>query len=165
MGAGKTAVGRHLAKSLGLDFKDSDAEIEAATGVDIGFIFEKEGEEGFRRRETAVIDALTLRDRIVLATGGGAVLEKDNRRCLASRGYVVYLHTSVDQQAERTARGRTRPLLNSEDPRQTLEQLLEEREPLYRELASFVVSTDGRTVTAVAREIQKHLQDEFYLSS
>lgn len=161
MGAGKTAVGRHLAQSMGLEFKDSDAEIEASTGVDIGFIFEKEGEAGFRRRESTAIDALTQRKHIVVATGGGAILASENRRCLASRGYVVYLHTSVEQQVERTGRGRARPLLNSGDPREKLAELLVEREPLYRELASFIVSTDGRSVTSVAREIQKHLIDEF----
>src|SRR5437762_4616585 len=102
MGSGKTAVGRHLSRALGLPFYDSDADIEARTGVDIAFIFEKEGEAGFRLREKESIERLTRLDSIVLATGGGAVIEEDNRRALADRGVVVYLATSIDQQLERT---------------------------------------------------------------
>jgi len=130
MGAGKSAVGRHLARVLHLDFVDSDDEIEARTGVDIPFIFEKEGEAGFRKREAAAIDDLSGRDEVVLATGGGAVLRPENRGHLGGRGFVVYLYTSVDQQVSRTARGRERPLLDGGDPREILEGLLETRDPL-----------------------------------
>ena len=153
MGAGKSAVGKHLARSLHLGFVDSDDEIEARTGVDIPFIFEKEGEDGFRRRERAAIADLTRRDDIVLATGGGAVVDPDNRNHLGARGYVVYLCTSVDQQVSRTSRGRERPLLDGGDPRQILENLLAVRDPLYREIADLVVDTDGRKVKSVVDEI------------
>ena len=153
MGAGKSAVGRQLARLLHLDFVDSDEEIEARTGVDIPFIFEKEGENGFRKREAKVIDDLTRRDRIVLATGGGAVIDPANRNHLGARGFVIYLHTSVDQQLARTRRGRERPLLEQDDPRAVLEALMEVREPLYREIADLTIDTDGRKVRAVATEI------------
>ncbi len=153
MGAGKSAVGKTLARALHLAFVDSDDEIESRTGVDIPFIFEKEGEEGFRKREAAVINDLTKLDSVVLATGGGAVMLPENRSHLGGRGFVVYLYTSVDQQARRTARGRERPLLEGGDPRQILEDLLEKRDPLYREIADLVVETDGRKVKSVADEI------------
>lgn len=157
MGAGKSAVGKQLARMLHLDFFDSDDEIETRTGVDIGFIFEKEGETGFRRREVAVIDELSKRDGIVLATGGGAVGNADSRSRLGARGYVVYLYTSVDQQLARTSRGRDRPLLQNGDRRRTLDDLLEQRDPLYREIADLVVDTNGRKVRSVANEILKAL--------
>ena len=153
MGAGKSAVGRQLARLLHLDFIDSDDEIESRTGVDIAFIFEKEGEAGFRKREAAVIDELSLRTGVVLATGGGAVIEPANRSALGARGYVVYLRTSVDQQVARTRKGRERPLLENTDPRETLERLMVEREPMYLEIADLVVDTDGRKVRDVAKEI------------
>jgi shikimate kinase len=153
MGAGKSAVGRQLARLLHLDFVDSDEEIEVRTGVDIPFIFEKEGEDGFRKREAKVIDDLTQRDRIVLATGGGVVVDPANRSHLGARGFVIYLHTSVDQQVARTRRGRERPLLEQDDPRAVLEALMAVREPLYREIADLTVDTDGRKVKAVATEI------------
>lgn len=154
MGAGKSAVGRQLARMLHLTFVDSDEEIESRTGVDIPFIFEKEGEQGFRRREAAVIDELSARAGIVLATGGGAVLDDASRSRLGARGYVVYLRTSVDQQLARTSRGRQRPLLETDDPRATLDALLAEREPLYLEIADLVIDTDGRKVQSVANEIR-----------
>ena len=153
MGAGKSAVGRQLARMLHLDFLDSDEEIENRTGVDISFIFEKEGEEGFRKREAKVIDDLSARDGIVLATGGGAVVNPQNRNFLGARGFVVYLFTSVDQQVARTQRGRERPMLANGDSRQILEDLMEFRDPLYREIADLTVETDGRRVKAVANEI------------
>lgn len=153
MGAGKSAVGKHLARDLHLDFVDSDDEIEARTGVDVPFIFEKEGEAGFRKREAAVIADLSERDNVVLATGGGAVILPENRNHLGARGYVVYLFTSVDQQVRRTAKGRERPLLEGGDPRQILEDLLAIRDPMYREVADLVVDTDGRKVASVADEI------------
>ncbi len=153
MGAGKSAVGRHLARVLHLEFADSDDEVERRTGVDIPFIFEKEGEAGFRKREAAAIDDLSKRDNIVLATGGGAVMLDENRSHLGGRGFVIYLYTSVDQQVMRTAKGRERPLLESGDRRRILEDLLETRDPLYREIADLVIETDGRRVKSVANEI------------
>ena len=157
MGAGKSAVGRQLARTLHLTFADSDDEIESRTGVDIPFVFEKEGEEGFRRREERVIDELTALEAIVLATGGGSVADPDSRARLASRGTVVYLHASVDQQLERTRKGRERPLPKSGDPRDTLEALMTVRDPLYRKIADIVVETDSREVRAVAKEIEEKL--------
>ena len=153
MGAGKSAVGRYLARTLHLSFVDSDDEIESRTGVDIPFIFEKEGEEGFRKRETAVIDDLSKMDGVVLATGGGAVINPDSRSRLGGRGFVVYLYTTVDQQVARTQKGRERPLLESTDPRATLQELLDTRDPMYREIADIIVETDGRKVKSVANEI------------
>lgn len=153
MGAGKSAVGRQLAKQLHLNFVDSDDEIEARTGVDIPFIFEKEGESGFRSREAKVIDDLSKLDGVVLATGGGAIMNPESRSHLGGRGYVIYLFTSVDQQVSRTTKGRPRPLLDEGDARETLENLLEVRDPLYREIADLVVETDNRKVHAVASEI------------
>jgi shikimate kinase len=153
MGAGKSAVGRQLARTLHLSFMDSDDEIESRTGVDIPFIFEKEGEAGFRKREVAAIDDLTKVDGVVLATGGGAIVDPESRSRLGGRGFVVYLFTSVDQQLARTSKGRERPLLENGDRREILERLLLERDPLYREIADLVVDTDGRKVHSVASEI------------
>jgi shikimate kinase len=153
MGAGKSAVGRQLARMLHLTFLDSDDEIEKRTGVDIPFIFEKEGDAGFRKREAKVVDDLSNMDGVVLATGGGAVMDAQNRSKLGARGFVVYLKTSVDQQLQRTSRGRERPLLDNDDPRQVLDRLMTEREPLYLEIADLTVDTDGRKVSAVAAEI------------
>ena len=153
MGAGKSAVGRQLAKSLHLPFVDSDDEIESRTGVDIAFIFEKEGETGFRKREAAAIDDLSKLDGVVLATGGGAVVNPESRSFLGGRGFVVYLYTTVNQQLVRTRKGRERPLLESGDRREILEALFLERDPLYREIADLVVETDGRKVHSVSREI------------
>ena len=157
MGAGKSAVGRQLARQLHLEFVDSDEEVEMRTGVDIPFIFEKEGEAGFRKREATVIDDLSQRDGIVLATGGGAIMDPQNRNNLGARGLVVYLHTSVDQQLSRTRKGRDRPLLDNDDPRGALETLMAAREPLYREIADLTVDTDGRKVRAVVDEIIERL--------
>jgi shikimate kinase len=153
MGSGKTAVGRNLARRLGLRFIDSDAEIEARTGVDISYIFEQEGEAGFRQREREVIDDLTRQPGIVLATGGGAIILPENRACLAGRGVVVYLETSLSHQVERTRHGRHRPLLNTADPGARLAELMRAREPLYLEVARFVVRTDGRKVQSVVQDI------------
>lgn len=153
MGAGKSAVGRQLARTLHLSFADSDDEIESRTGVDIPFIFEKEGEAGFRKREAVAIDDLTGIDGVVLATGGGAVVDPVSRSRLGGRGFVVYLYTTVDQQLARTKKGRERPLLENGDRRQILDELLVRRDPLYREIADLVVETDGRKVHSVAKEI------------
>jgi len=157
MGAGKSAVGRQLARMLHLNFMDSDDEIESRTGVDISFIFEKEGEEGFRKREGKVIDELSKIEGLVLATGGGAVVDPRNRSNLGARGFVVYLYTTVDQQLVRTRKGRDRPLLENGDRRQILEDLMSERDAIYREIADLVVETDGRKVKAVANEILERL--------
>ena len=153
MGSGKSAVGRQLARRLGLDFVDSDEEIAARTGVDIPYIFEREGEPGFRQREAEVIDALTRRSNVLVATGGGAVLRAENRAHLRERGCVVYLRTSVDQQLARTRRSDSRPLLNNPDPRGTLARLYAERSPLYAEVAHVTVDTDGRKVRTVVDQL------------
>ena len=157
MGAGKSAVGRQLARALHLDFHDSDDEVESRTGVDISFIFDKEGEAGFRKREAAAIDDLSKLDGVVLATGGGAVMDPQNRSHLGGRGFVIYLYTSVEQQLARTSKGRHRPLLENGDRKATLAALLEKRDPLYREIADLVIDTDGRKVHSVAKEIIEHL--------
>ncbi|MBV8307278.1 MAG: shikimate kinase [Gammaproteobacteria bacterium] len=156
-GSGKTAVGRQLARALQLPFHDSDSEIERRTGVDIPFIFEKEGEAGFRHREREALEALTALEAIVLATGGGAVLLPENRRLLSERGCVVYLQTSVAQQAERVRHGKHRPLLTDGDAATRLGDLMDARAPLYSEIADLVVSTDGRRVTSVAEQVLREL--------
>jgi len=157
MGSGKSTIGRQLAQQLAMPFHDSDHEIERRTGVDIPLIFELEGETGFRKRESGVIDDLTRLPGIVLATGGGAILDPENRERLGNRGTVIYLHTSVDQQLSRTAHDRNRPLLQTPDPRATLEELLAIRDPLYREIADLVIETDGMRVRDVVREIVRKL--------
>lgn len=157
MGAGKSTIGRQLARALRVQFLDSDHVIEQRTGANIPLIFELEGEAGFRAREKAVIDELTQLQDIVLATGGGAVLDPENRARLAARGRVIYLRTSVDQQLARTARDRNRPLLQTENPRARLEELLRVRDPLYREIADLTVNTNGRRVSSVVREILQRL--------
>ncbi len=157
MGSGKSAVGRALARTLKFTFQDSDSEVEKRTGVDIAFIFEKEGEEGFRLRERDAIAELTLLEPIVLATGGGAVLHPENRQVLAQRGRVVWLQASVHQQMERTRHGRHRPLLLNTDPRTRLDELSRERQPLYAEIADVTVATDGRRVQAVTEDILRAL--------
>jgi len=158
MGVGKTTIGRQLARLRNLEFVDSDHEIEKRTGAAIALIFEIEGEEGFRRREAAVIEELSQGDNQVVATGGGAILLESNRRAMRSRGTVVYLSATLDTQLRRTGRNRNRPLLNNDDPRGTLEALMKVREPLYRQEADLVVSTDNRTAQAVARDIADQLE-------
>lgn len=153
MGAGKSTIGRQLAQILHYEFVDSDHEIEARTGADIPWIFDVEGEEGFRRREEAVIDELTQRSGIVLATGGGAVTREANRRAISARGIVVYLKTSVEQQLARTAKDRKRPLLQKAEPRKVLTELMKVREPLYLEVADHVVDTDVANIRDVAQQI------------
>ena len=158
MGSGKTAVGKRLATLLGKEFFDSDAEIERRTGVDIRYIFEKEGEARFREREREVIADLTALDGVIVATGGGAVLDPANRERLASTGTVVYLRATVDAQLERTRPSRTRPLLMGGDPRAVLERLLAIRRPLYEEIADISVDTTGRQVRAVAADVRALLE-------
>ena len=158
MGAGKSTIGRQLSTVLHQEFKDSDHEIVARTGASIPLIFEIEGEEGFRQREAMVIDELTQKDGIILATGGGAVLREENRRHLKERGVVIYLYATLDQLFERTRRDKNRPLLQTENPRERLEQMMAERDPLYREVANMVVHTDDRSVRSVIKEIIVRLQ-------
>ncbi len=157
MGAGKSTIGRQLSKRLNKEFHDSDHEIEARTGVDIPLIFELEGEAGFRKREQAVIEELTRIPDIILATGGSAILDSENRHNLGSRGRVIYLHASVNQQLKRTRRDRNRPLLQIADPRAKLEELIAIRDPLYREIADVIIETDGKRVRDVVRQIIQQL--------
>jgi shikimate kinase len=159
MGSGKSAVGKQLARDLDLDFVDSDSEIEARTGVDISYIFEKEGEAGFRVREREIIAELATRQAIVLSTGGGAVLDPDSRHLLSECGTVVYLLTTVEQQLKRTRHTRHRPLLLDRDPETVLTELMEIRAPLYEEVADLTVKTGGRRIGAVVSEIRKALED------
>jgi len=158
MGAGKSTIGRRLAQLLAKQFRDSDKEIEQRTGVSIPVIFEMEGEAGFRAREKSVIAEMTQQRGIVLATGGGVVLDPDNRRCLSERGFVIYLSTSVEEQLRRTGRDSNRPLLQTDDPRARLQALLAEREPLYCAVADFIVRTDGKYVKRVVQTILKQIQ-------
>ena len=159
MGAGKTTIGRFLADELGLGFVDSDQVIEERAGADISWIFDVEGEAGFRVRECNVIKDLCAMDNIVLATGGGAILSEDNRKELRSRGLVVYLRATVSQQVERTRRDQKRPLLqNVDDPKARLTDLMEMREPLYREVADISVMTSRRSPRAVCAEILEQIQ-------
>jgi shikimate kinase len=159
MGVGKSTIGRQLAKLLRMQFEDTDHEIQRRTGVDIPTIFDFEGEEGFRRREKAVVEELTNGTGLVLATGGGVVLDPNNRRCLSARGVVVYLSCSTEQQYDRTRQDRNRPLLQTEDPMAKLQVLMEERDPIYHELADLVVSTERRNAVVVVKEIARKLNE------
>lgn len=153
MGAGKSTIGRLLAKELKLQFKDSDKEIEQRTGADIPWIFDVEGEQGFREREQSMIAELCELSGAVIATGGGVVLRPENRRALSAGGRVVYLHASVEQQLDRTSRDRNRPLLRNSEPAKVLANLMEIRDPLYREIADVIVETDERPPRMVVQEI------------
>lgn len=159
MGAGKTTIGRQLASALRLPFYDSDKAIEESTGVDIPTIFEYEGENGFRNREQAMIAQLTEINGIVLATGGGAILREENRRQLQNNGFVVYLQCSIEHILQRTRRDTQRPLLNTEDPKQRLEILLKEREPLYLGCADFKIDTGEMQSKAVVKAILQAFQN------
>jgi len=165
MGAGKTTVGRALAKRMGKTFYDSDREVEARTGVRVAHIFEIEGEEGFRRRESDAIERLTALDDVVLATGGGAVLDPANRGRLKDRGFVVYLHAHPRELWQRTRHDRARPLLQNVDPRQRLEELYAQRDPLYREAADAVVDTGRQGVSLLVAQILAKLEDACKLSA
>lgn len=160
MGAGKSTIGRALAKQLKRQFYDSDEVIEERTGADVAWIFDVEGAEGFRRRELKVIDELTQKTGIVLATGGGVVMSPENRNALAARGTVIYLKTSLQQQFERTKRDTKRPLLQTDDLGARLESLRDEREPFYESLADVSFETDKLTVKAVANNIVKYIYGE-----
>lgn len=168
MGAGKSTIGRHLAELLGKEFQDSDQEIEKRTGASIPLIFEIEGEAGFRNRESSILDDLTRKSNIVLATGGGVILSADNRRNLHARGVVVYLHAPLETILQRTRRDRHRPLLQTADRRSTLESILKAREPIYQQTADIVVETAHRSPITVAREIARKLEaldiDENFVS-
>jgi shikimate kinase len=158
MGAGKTTIGKYLAQQLKLGFADTDSEIEVRTGADIPWIFDVEGEEGFRDREQRVVEEMTLWDDVVLATGGGVVLRPENRRALAGRGFVIYLYATVDEQVRRTRRDRQRPLLQNGDPEQILRELMAVRDPLYREIADHIIETDSCSPKTVAQRLMRELQ-------
>lgn len=158
MGAGKSTIGKVLAEIMGMEFYDSDREIERSTGADIPWIFDVEGESGFRKREVRMIDKLTRKKGIVLATGGGAVLSSKNRKRLQKRGKVVFLRATIAQQVERTSRDRNRPLLQTADPKKTIMELMKQREPLYQEVADIIVETNRRSARAVSKEIARLLQ-------
>ena len=153
MGTGKTTIGSQLARSLEYTFVDADQEIEQRTGASIALIFDVEGESGFREREKRIIDELTLRDRVVLATGGGAVLDADNRAYLAERGFVVYLRTGLDSLLKRMRFDTTRPLLRTADPAATLRTILEHRDPLYMSIADLVIDTGRLSIKQVVTRI------------
>lgn len=157
MGAGKSTIGRLLAAELQREFLDSDHQIEARCGANIPWIFDVEGEQGFRDRETAMIDELSRRDDVVMATGGGAVGREINRQLLCERGMVIYLATTVEQQVRRTSRDRNRPLLQNANPEQVLRDLFAIRDPLYRATADIVVRTDRRGPRSVVNEILRRV--------
>ena len=157
MGSGKTTVGKQLAKKLRMDFIDADLEIEKRTGVSISTIFDIEGEEGFRVRETKMLKELCEKTSIVLATGGGAIIKEENRILLRKSGYVVYLKTSIETQFKRTQKGTNRPLLEKGDAMEKLEELMKQRESLYEQEADFIVSSGERAVSRVVHEICEQL--------
>jgi len=165
MGAGKSTAGRLIARRLKRSFIDADQEVERRCGVRIPIIFEIEGESGFRAREQALIEELTAREEIVLATGGGAVLAESNRRHLAARGTVIYLHAPPPALYERVRQDRNRPLLATADPLAKLQELYAVRDPLYREIADIIVETGRQSVQSLARELLAQLRDEWKLSA
>ena len=158
MGSGKTTVGRRLAEVLQNDFYDADHEIINKTGVSIDHIFDIEGEEGFRERESSILEDLCVKPNIVLATGGGAIILKKNRELIKKMGSVIYLSSSVDQILRRTSKSKTRPLLeNSPNRRKTILDIIEARKPLYQEIASIIINTNGKKLNEVIKEILSHL--------
>lgn len=158
MGAGKTTVGRLLARQSGKKFIDCDEEVQRRTGVTISHIFDIEGEAGFRQRESAVIKEMAQRDNIILATGGGAVLREDNRVELSRNGIVVYLKSSVHELWQRTRHDRNRPLLQTDDPRAMLRKLYEQRDPLYMQMADLVIHTGKQSVHNLVSRLQQELE-------
>jgi len=158
MGAGKTTMGRQIAKRLNMAFEDSDHAIEAHTGVDIPLIFEKEGEDGFRKREISIIDELTQQNNLVLATGGGAILAEENRQHLKNRGIVIYLHSDIKYLIDRTRHDKNRPLLQTADPAATLRELMIIREPLYRQTADIVINTGQQSIRTVINTILERIK-------
>ena len=159
MGSGKSTVGQQLAAELGKEFFDCDRVLEERTGVDIPYIFDLEGETGFRRREAAVLRELAGKRGIVLSTGGGVVGDPDNRRALATNGFVIYLHAPAELLHQRTSRDRNRPMLYADDPRTRIDELLAVRDPLYREVADLVVETGRRGSRRVVQEVVRALSD------
>ena len=160
MGSGKTTIGRQLAVRLDRKFYDSDREIEKKTGVDVALIFEIEGEEGFRLRETKMINELAKKQKSVIATGGGSVLSEENRACLKLNGKVIYLKSSQEKLFERTFRDKKRPLLDTEDRMATIKELLEKRGPLYEEIADLIICTDHRPINQIINKISQKLNKE-----
>ena len=158
MGAGKTTIGKLLAKTLGKTFYDTDHEIEKRTGVKIAIIFELEGEAGFRKRETAIIQELSGLSNIVMATGGGAILAQENRELLKNNGTVIYLRANVNELCHRMRNDKHRPLLQNVDIRAKLEQLYAERNPLYTETATFIFDTGHQPVASIMNQIEHSLK-------
>lgn len=153
MGAGKTTIGKQLAQQLGREFYDSDRVIEERTGANIPLIFELEGEEGFRKREKNMLLELTKKEDIVLATGGGVVLDPENRKLLTKSGFVIYLNAPLSQLINRTSKDKNRPLLQTENPHKKMEEILAIRDPLYREVADAIIETDGSPVRNVVKKL------------
>ena len=160
MAVGKTTVGRLLAQRLGYQFLDTDQIIEERAGADIAWIFDVEGEEGFRDRETQVLDELTQMDSVVVSTGGGAVLKACNRKMLAARGCVVHLDSPLNRLLERTRKDKKRPLLQSGNPMETLARLKRDREPLYQEVADYRFVTDRQGARVLAKDIAEQLSQD-----
>ncbi len=160
MAVGKTTIGKLLARELGLEFVDSDQEIERKAGAEITWIFDVEGEQRFRDRESSVIDEITRRDGVLLATGGGSILREDNRRYLQSRGIVVFLDTSLDTQIKRTEKDKKRPLLQNVDHREVLTKLKDERGPIYSEVADYRVFVGDSNSRKTVNSILRHLRND-----
>jgi shikimate kinase len=160
MGSGKSTIGRQLAKKLGKTFFDSDKEIETRTGVSISWIFEMEGEDGFRERESKIIDELTAQENVVLATGGGAILSEENRQHLHERGMVIYLSATAEQLYRRTAKDKKRPLLQTGDRRKKIEALLAERMPLYQKVAHITLRTSNKSIQHTVNELIKRIKQK-----
>lgn len=160
MGAGKTTIGKQLAQQLGREFYDSDRVIEEHTGANIPLIFELEGEEGFRKREKNILAELVQKDDIVLATGGGVILDPENRELLSKSGFVIYLDAPLSQLINRTSKDKNRPLLQTEDPQKKLEEILSVRDPLYRDVADEVIKTDVSPVRNVVRKIMTLVKNQ-----
>ena len=159
MGSGKTSTGRMLAKEMGYVFADTDEEVTKRTGVSIAYIFDVEGEEGFRKRECLALKECLNVNNMVLSTGGGIVLSKENRDLLQDRGTVVYLQTSIRSQVKRTASTNNRPLLQNKDPEETLEKLMLTRAPLYEEIADITIMTDNKSLQEMSKEIQRAINE------
>lgn len=160
MGVGKTTIGRHLASTFKKDFLDTDQELEKRTGADISLIFEIEGESGFRKRESAILAELTKNKNLVLATGGGAILDEENRRLLRKNGFVLYLAADIETLVGRTKKDKSRPLLQTEDKRKTLTEMMSIRDPLYRQEADLIIKTDNRPPAVVAKNVAAHIQSQ-----
>ena len=160
MGAGKTTIGRQLAKKLSLSFYDSDHEIEKRTGVKISLIFEIEGEEGFRRRETQVISELSQMNNIVLSTGGGAVTQAENREVLKNNGYIIYLKSSPEMLFKRTADDKRRPLLQSDNRLEQIRKILNEREPTYNEMADEIIDSEKMSIKQIIQKILEQINKD-----